>query len=159
MSKNITARQMGIKLELRPDDAMKQEILMAAKESHAAGRQGAPGIDYSDYLYIVSMLESGDVKKARLVLAFREQKAKERQEAIQRENMQLNSQMAQQQEILKSQQDLEKTYATRDADAQLEEKKAGLRMAERKSTAVDDMQKEEHKKNLEARNEKIKSSE
>jgi len=152
ISKGISARQMGIKIELKPNDAMKADVIDAAKASLAAGRQGGAGIGMSDYLYITDMVENGNVKQARMVLGFREEKEKERQAKMQQENMQLNTQGAMQTEAMKAENKTNEIYTKADAEGQLEEKKSELRMVERESSAVDDMEKDSHKSNLELKN-------
>jgi hypothetical protein len=152
IAKNISAKQMGIKIELKPNDAMKADAIDAAKASLAAGRQGGAGIGMSDYFYIVDMIENGNLKQAQMVLAFREAKEKERQSQIQKENMELNTQGAMQTEAMKAENKEKEMFTKAEAEAMLEEKKSELRMVERESSMVDDIERDTHKANLELRN-------
>lgn len=93
--------QYGIKLEARPTTQEKTHILRAAELALAPGRNGMPGIEYSDYMYIIERLYAGaNLKELRLYLVSAKKRAKRRAYA---EQMQMQQQKAQNDAALEKQ--------------------------------------------------------
>jgi hypothetical protein len=93
----------GINFEATIDDAMIARVDAAALQSMQAGKSGSPGISMKDYVFILRMLELGEVKLAEVYLAYREQQEKDLIDQRAMQNQQMNSQSAQQLEQLKAQ--------------------------------------------------------
>lgn len=89
---DMAARKFGIYMEARPTQAMKQEILLAANEAMKVGKNGQPAIEYDDYIMIQSMLETGQVKYARAILAYKIRKKTREQAQREQANIQANTQ-------------------------------------------------------------------
>jgi hypothetical protein len=96
------AVQYGLRFEDRPSQEAKENVMNAATASLQARRDGKPGIDLSQYIYITQQLEAnGNLKELAALLDFMmmksEQAVKQKeQEAIQLQGQQ-NQQLAQQQ--------------------------------------------------------------
>jgi hypothetical protein len=98
---DISMAEYGIKVQMRPSDDMKAMIRGAAEVSLQRGStQG--GIDYSDYIFVVRIMDTGNLKYAQMVLASREKRNKMMAQQLQEQNMQLNAQTAQQTEQVKA---------------------------------------------------------
>lgn len=92
-----------IKYEARPTEKRKQAILQAATTAMSPDRDGVIGIELPDWLMIERLLEGGNLKYAEAFLNYKSKKNKERQQNLQRENMQLDKQREQEAIKLKSQ--------------------------------------------------------
>lgn len=95
----------GIKIQVRPTEEMKDKIRNVAIQAMQPDREGYTGLEMPEYLMIERMLESGNLKMAEAMLAYLSQKNKERQEARQKENMELGSQRASKVQAEKAQQE------------------------------------------------------
>ena len=93
----------AIRIVARPTEKRKETILETAKAAMIPDRDGYVGLEYRDFLIIERMVEEGNLKFAEMYLAARSEKSKERQEKLQKENMEYNAKMAQQTEQVKSQ--------------------------------------------------------
>jgi len=98
------AVQYGLSFENRPSEEAKNNIMQAAMASLQARRDGKPGIDISQFLYITQQLESGgNLKELGALLDFlmirsEQEIEKSKQQAIQQQNQgmaQLEQQKAQ----------------------------------------------------------------
>jgi len=69
---NKLLRQMGIKLEVRPTDEMKGIVRQAAMNSVKRGEEGKGGITMDDYLEIELLMDKGNLKRAKAVLAYKD---------------------------------------------------------------------------------------
>jgi hypothetical protein len=85
-----------IKYEAKPTEQQKAEIKDAAIKAMNPDRDGVIGIELSDFLMIERLLRNGNLKYAEAYLNYKSKKNKERQQKLQRENMQLDSQREQQ---------------------------------------------------------------
>lgn len=84
-----------IKYEAKPTDKRKAIILQAAQQAMNPDRDGIIGIELADFLMIERYLEGGNLKYAEAFLNYKSKKNKEKQKALQQENMQLDSQREQ----------------------------------------------------------------
>jgi hypothetical protein len=101
MAKNHSV-EYGYRMEARPTMAEKQQLLRSAEIAMAPGRNGMPGLEFSDYTYIVErLLSGGNLKEIRLYLV-NAQKRNKRQQF--QEQMALVDKQGQQQERAKQQQ-------------------------------------------------------
>ena len=91
-----------IKYEAKPTDKRKETIKQAAITAMSPDRDGIIGIELADYLMIERLLEGGNLKYAEAYLNYKSKKNKERQQALQRENMKLDSEREQANNKLKS---------------------------------------------------------
>ena len=102
LSAQDAKRRVRVICQAEIDDAMKEQILLAAQTSLAAAKQGAAGITMSDYFCIMDALQKGNLKYAAMFLHFREEEQKNYQMKMQQENMQMNGQNMQMQEKMKA---------------------------------------------------------
>ena len=84
-----------IKIQAKPTEQRKGVILQAAAEAMKPDREGHIGIEYQDFLMIERLLDDGNLKYAEYFLAYRSQKNKQRQIQLQRENMAIDAENAQ----------------------------------------------------------------
>lgn len=98
----------GIRIEARPNQQEKQQIMAAAEESLRVGRQGQPLLNYSDYLMIQNFVNLGMTKMARAYIAQKERETIAKIEEEKKLNMEQQNQATQQQ-----------IQAKAEADAQL----------------------------------------
>jgi hypothetical protein len=138
---DVGYRQMGIKIEIKPTQEMKQNILQGAMEALKAGRDGAT-INISDWLFIVSLVEKGRLKQAQAIISYRVNEAHDKAMKMQEENMKLNAQNAQQTEMMKAQNQLALIKAQEESDIRIEAAKALFKMETVKDTALLELQKE-----------------
>ncbi|HOM03033.1 MAG TPA: hypothetical protein PLH43_09425 [Acetivibrio sp.] len=124
-SENIDA-DYHIKIEAKPTEERKQIILQAAMNAMQPDRDGYVGIQMEDFLLILRMLEDGNLKFAEYYLSYRSQQNKERQLRLQRENMMLDAQNAQQTAMLKEQEARKTKQFETDEAIRLEMAKADL---------------------------------
>ena len=84
-----------IKYEAKPTEKRKENIKQAAITAMSPDRDGIIGIELPDFLMIERLLESGSLKYAEAFLNYKSKKNKERQQKLQRENMNLDKQREQ----------------------------------------------------------------
>ena len=96
-----------IKIEAKPTEERKMAIRQAATTALSPDRDGVIGIELGDFLVIERLLENGNLKYAEAFLNYRSTKNKERQQQLQKENMELNAKNQQEQEALKHENKLE----------------------------------------------------
>lgn len=131
----------GIFFEGAITDEQRQFIRQAALASLNAAKTGSIGITMRDYMFIERMLEADQIKYAEFFLAGREAQEYQKQQALQRENMQMNAQNAQAAEEQKAnaaqllvqtqaQIDANKIHLQTEKDKELEEVKHGNKMRE-----------------------------
>ncbi len=92
-----------IKYEAKPTKERRDLIKQAAIGAMSPDRDGVIGIELPDFLMIERLLESGNVKYAEAFLNYKSKKNKERQQSLQRENMELDKQREQEAIKLKNQ--------------------------------------------------------
>ena len=117
--------QFGIKIQARPTEQDKADILKAAEESLGASKEGQPGITMSDYLYISQLIRTASgLKYATAYLNYKEGLAAKNAQQVAQQNSQMNGQVQMQAEQQKNElaKDLEK-FKT-DQAIRLEEAKA-----------------------------------
>lgn len=124
-AENIDA-DYHIKIEAKPTDERKKIIMEAAMVAMQPDREGFIGIQYPEFLMLERMLENGNLKYAESFLAYRQQKNKERQQAIQKENMDLNAKNAQETEKVKAEQEMGVKKFETDEAIRLEQAKAQI---------------------------------
>jgi hypothetical protein len=94
-----------IKIQAKPTDKRKQAIKDAAVVAMQPDKDGYVGIEYPEFLMIERLLEDGNLKYAEYFLAYRSKKNKERQVKLQRENMAIDAENAQQTARVKGEED------------------------------------------------------
>jgi hypothetical protein len=84
----------GVRVNTMIDDIMRDKVAEAAQRSLDAAKTGEPGIELSDYLAIMNLLQEGLVQSARMMLIARENQRK--QELLQKDQQmqQMNQQAA-----------------------------------------------------------------
>lgn len=86
--------ELGIKIDSRPSDEQKAKIEAAAIQAmNTRDAQGNPQIFYTDYLFVMRILDGGNLKMAEAVLAHRIQKRIEQQQMIAQQNSEMNAQI------------------------------------------------------------------
>lgn len=99
--------EYGFRLEARPTQQEKMQMLRAAEIAMAPGRNGQPGINYADYTYIVERLMAGaNLKELRLYLVQARRKTEREQFQQQRQLQQEAAQLKQQGEQQTAQKDM-----------------------------------------------------
>lgn len=102
ISPDDICRQFAISLRARATDQMKQSIRSAAFEAMKPGKNGNSALNMSDYMFIESELEKGNIKYAQAVINNKIMKAQQREEEMARENQERQSQAMMQLEELKA---------------------------------------------------------
>ena len=98
------AVQYGLHFEDKPSDEMKQNIMGAAQASLQARRDGKPGIDISQFLYITQQLSSGgNIKELAALLDYLNVKAEQKVQANKERDIQMQNQGLAQMEQQKQQ--------------------------------------------------------
>jgi len=115
-----------IKIQAKPTRERKQVILEAAMKSMQPDRDGYVGIEEGDFIMIERLLENGNEKLAEIMLNYRSRKNKERQQRLQRENMQLDAKREQETTQLKAQLEREGKAFDNDLEIKKETVKADL---------------------------------
>lgn len=141
ISREYIDRIYGLKVEALPNQEMKSMLIQAATAAMQPGKDGEK-LSYGDYLLIVDLIDKGQLKQAQMILNFRHEKARQESLKLQRENMQLNAQNAQQQEMIKGQNAIAKLSAERDKEIQVEAAKAVFDLMKTGDTAIKSMQTE-----------------
>lgn len=129
ITKDVTFEDMAIKIQLRPTTEMKQAVRMAALEAERLGKNQG-GITHSDYLYIESKINEGNLKYARMYLAYKEDLYQKQVAAMQDRNMQMNGQNAQDLEAAKMASEQKKIQLETAAQIDLDNNLSKLRQAE-----------------------------
>lgn len=85
--------EWGFKIIAKPTEQLKAEVMAAARQALASGKNGVPLLEYSEYLFLVEHLNSGaGIKYARLFLAHREGQAAKQAQAMSERNIELQGQ-------------------------------------------------------------------
>ena len=91
------AVQYGFNFENKPTDQMKADLIAAAQASLEARRQGMPGLDISQFMYIAQQLESGgNIKELSALLDFLQVKSEQQIQANKEKDIQMQNQGLQQ---------------------------------------------------------------
>jgi len=102
ITKDVSFEDYAIKIQVKPSEEMKASIRATVQKAVQLGpKQG--GISDSDGLYIEDKIENGNLKYARLYLAYKERQYQKDAEKMQSDNMQANGQNMQAQEQQKAQ--------------------------------------------------------
>ncbi len=97
VTQDLSLLQMGIKVQAKPSEQMKQDIKTAALQAmNTRDETGMGQITYTDYLFICRILEGGNLKYAEGVLAHRIEKRVAAKQQIAQQNIQANAQTQQQ---------------------------------------------------------------
>jgi glycerol-3-phosphate cytidylyltransferase-like family protein len=100
---DVVDADYSIKYECKPTEKRKEVIRQAAISAMSPDRDGVIGIELPDFLMIERLLEGGSLKYAEAFLNYKSKKNKERQQNLQKENMQLDKQREQEAIQLKDQ--------------------------------------------------------
>jgi surface antigen len=152
----VNNAMFGIRIEARPSQQEKQQILETAQAALQVGKQGSPLISYGDWMMVQNFVNLGMLKFARAFIAHREQMAQEKMDAKQEEAITLQGQQNKELEMIKSQQ----AQAALEAELnkikiEADEKRKTLtlehtnKMEELAFTKSQDLQKEVVKKSME----------
>jgi hypothetical protein len=99
-----SAVQYGMSFEAKPDEDYKRAILEAANISLNNRREGRPGIDMATHTYIIErVMQGGNLKELRLIIAYQESKAREEIDMQSKQNIELQGQQNLKLEQAKSQ--------------------------------------------------------
>lgn len=94
ITEDCSLAALGIRVESRPTDEQKTEIKNSAIEAmRTRDAMGNPQITYADYLFVMQIMESGNLKMAEAILAHRIQKRIEQQQMIAQQNSEMNAQI------------------------------------------------------------------
>lgn len=119
--------ELGIKIEVRANEQMKQAAIQAATNALQPGRDGEK-IDLPDWYYFVSMIERGRAKHAIAILDYRLKRSREQSIELQQENMQINQQGAEKLQQMKAQEKAMELSMEGDNDIKVAATKALLQM-------------------------------
>lgn len=122
-SERLGIASLGIKVEIKPNEQQKADMRMAATEALKPGKDGE-NISMADWLMLTNLIDRGRIKQAQAILAYRLNVSREQAIRMQRENMQLNAQNAQQVEAMKAQKELAKIKAEEEKEIRVEAAKA-----------------------------------
>jgi hypothetical protein len=104
---DTTLEQLSITLESLPSESQKRLIVEGALQARDAAKSGAKGITQSDFMYIVDLIEKGQVKLATWYMAVAEERNHKRnieeQTAMQQQNAKMMAESAMQAEQAKVQ--------------------------------------------------------
>lgn len=123
-AEDVAACKYGIYMEPRATDADKQDILLAAIEAMKVGKNGEPQIDYEDYVMIKSMIDTGQLRYARAILAYKTRKKAREQKQREQENITANTQAAIATSSAKTADEIKLIEAKANADIKVEAYKA-----------------------------------
>jgi len=123
ISSDIGVRDMGIKIEIKPTQERKQQIMQAAIEAMKPGKDGEK-ISMGDYLMISRLINAGRLNHAETLIRFKQDQSREQSIKLQQENMKLNAESAQQTEMLKAKNEMEKIKFEADQTIRIEAAKA-----------------------------------
>ena len=109
--------RLGITIKASADARQRQEFLIAANESLKAGKNGQPGIQYSDFFFLKRLIDNGgSLTFAQTYLSYREQAVKDQMDREAKERMQIQNQGTMQVTEQKAQAELAKINAKAQAD-------------------------------------------
>jgi hypothetical protein len=95
-SADVVDADYYIKYEAKPTDERRDVIMKAAMQALTPDKDGSTGINLADFLMIDRICEAGNLKWAEAFLNMKSKKNKEKQLQLQRENMQLDANKANQ---------------------------------------------------------------
>lgn len=139
ISDDISMRDMGIKIEIKPDQERKQQILQAATEALKPGKDGE-NINLSDYLLVERLVNQGRLNHAEAMITFKLNQSREQSIKLQQENMKLNAENANQTEMLKAKNEMDKIKFEADQEIRIEAAKALFKMEGSKNQSIINMQ-------------------
>jgi len=133
ISADLSLRQYGIMLRMRPTEQQKQIIRQALIKAMEPGRDGTPGLDAGDYLFVEMLIDKGLLKEAQAQISLKLKKAKERSEALKQKNIMLQAQENQKLEMIKAQEKTKAKQAEIQMEIQLEREKSKLKIQEKEA--------------------------
>lgn len=117
--------QYGFVFRAAPTEEEKQALLQMAQISLNNRREGKPGIDSATYAYIIEqVINGGDLKEMRMVIAFQEAKARQEMAAQQERAIQTQNQGLQQLEEQKAQKEIQISQMKAQAEIAVAKEKA-----------------------------------
>jgi len=120
-----THSQYGFVFAAKPTNEEKQALLRMAEISLNNRREGKPGIDSATYAYIIEqVVNGGDLKEMRMVIAFQESKAREEMAAQQQQAIETQNRGLQELEAQKSQSEAQITQMKSQAEIAVNREKA-----------------------------------
>lgn len=137
---DVVDADYSIKYEAKPTEKRKATILQAATAAMSPDRDGIIGIELPDFLMIERLLESGSLKYAEVYLNYKSKKNKERQQKLQRDNMNLDKQR--EQEAIKLKNELMKSEEKIKTDEQ-------IRLYEAKKIIDEQYAQKQHQRDME----------
>jgi len=140
ISDDIGMRDMGIKIEIKPNQERKNQILQAATEALKPGKDGE-NINLSDFLLVERLVNQGRLNHAEAMITFKLNQSREQRIKLQQDNMKLNTENANQTEMLKAQNESRKIKEQADADIRVEAAKALFKMETDKDADIRELQK------------------
>lgn len=73
LEEDMWERNCKFHMRARPTQEMKQQVIQGAMESLVAGRNGGVGIKYSDFNFVLRLIDRGRIKEATAYVAYREE--------------------------------------------------------------------------------------
>lgn len=154
ITSDISYAEYAIKIEMRPSDDQRERVLMAARESLAASKQGGVGITMSDYFFIDRMVSSGgNLKYVQVYMAWREKQEGEKAQVERMQAQELQGRQAQELEAQKHQNFMEQNQAILEREVAVETAKSNLRSEESNNRHSNEMESKQVDK--EAETEKV----
>jgi hypothetical protein len=99
-----THAQYGFILRAKPTEEEKQALIRMAEVSLNNRREGKPGIDSATYAYVIEqVINGGDLKEMRMVIAFQEKKARDEMSQQQQKAIESQNKGLQELEAMKAQ--------------------------------------------------------
>lgn len=141
ISSDISMREMGIKIEIKPNQERKAEIKQAAIEALKPGKDGE-NINMSDFLMIERLVAQGRLNHAEAMITFKLNQSREQRIKLQQDNMKLNAENANQTEMLKAENESRRIKEEADAQIRIEAAKALFKMETEKDADIRELQKQ-----------------
>lgn len=142
ISSDLSLRQYGIILRMRPTEQQKQIIRQALIKAMEPGRDGTPGLDAGDYLFVEMLIDKGLLKEAQAQISLKLKKAKERAEMLKQQNIILQSKQNQELEMIKSQEKIKAKQVEVQLAIELEREKSKLKIMEEEAKFKFDTQRD-----------------
>lgn len=122
--KDLPFSQLGIKISVNPSDEDKKAIHDAAIAAMKPGKNGTIIMGWGDYLLTKRMIDAGNVDQAQAYISYKEAEDEKKSLEAQKMNEDMATQRAQEQEMLKSQNEAAKYKVETDEKIRFEKEKA-----------------------------------
>jgi hypothetical protein len=139
ISDDIGMRDMGIKIEIKPNQERKQQILQAATEALKPGKDGE-NINLSDFLLVERLVNQGRLNHAEAMITFKLNQSREQSIKLQQDNMKLNAENANQTESLKAENEKALIKWKADQEIRVKAAEALFKMEGSKNQSIINMQ-------------------